>query len=66
MFVKKEGRYDLAKDIDVEIFSDHNYHHVSIYNDKKDTSVSFSIDNNGLKGFADFIYKHLGKSTNKN
>jgi len=62
MFVKKEGQYNLAKDIDVRIFSDHNYHYVSIYNDKKDTSVAFSTDNNGLKGLADFIYRHLGNN----
>jgi hypothetical protein len=60
MIVKKEGRYTLVEGVDIEIFSDYNYHHVSIYNDKKETSVSFSTDSNGLKGMADFIYKHLG------
>jgi hypothetical protein len=60
MIVKKEGRYTLVEGVDIEIFSDYNYHHVSIYNDKKETSVSFSTDSNGLKEMADFIYKHLG------
>jgi hypothetical protein len=60
MFVKKEGQYDLAKDIDVKISSDKNYHYISIYDDKKNKSVAFSTDNNGLKGLADFIYRHLG------
>ena len=59
MIVKKEGRYDLAEGIDVEIFSNYNDHHVSVYNDKKDTSVSFTTDNNGLKGLADFINRYL-------
>lgn len=59
MIVKKEGRYTLVEGVDVEIFSDYNYHHISIYNDKKETSVSFSTDSNSLKGLADFIVKYL-------
>lgn len=59
MIVKKEGRYNKIEGIDVEIFSNDESHHVSIYNDKKDTSVSFSVHTADLKNLADFLNKHL-------
>lgn len=61
MIVKKENKYYFDKDygIYVEIFSNDDLHHISVYNDKRETNVSFSTDNNGLKGLANFLNKHL-------
>lgn len=65
MIVKKEGRFNKIEGIDVEIFSNDESHHVSIYNDKKDTSVSFSINHADLKELAEFFSDYAG-NTNGN
>lgn len=61
MIVKKEGRFNKIEGIDVEIFSNDESHHVSIYNDKKDTSVSFSVHTADLKHLAAFFTSYLEK-----
>lgn len=60
MIVKKEGRFNKIEGIDVEIFSNDESHHVSIYNDKKNTSVSFSIRSADLKDLAEFFSNYIG------
>lgn len=65
MIVKKEGRFNKIEGIDVEIFSNDESHHVSIYNDKKDTSVSFNIHHADLKALAEFFSDYAG-NTNGN
>ena len=62
MIVKKEGRYNKIEGIDVEIFSNDKSHHVSIYNDKKDTSVSFSVHTADLKDLAEFFSNYIGNA----
>lgn len=59
MIVKKEGRYNLIEGIDVEIFSNDESHCVIIYNDKRDTSVSFSVHTADLKDLAEFFTNYL-------
>lgn len=55
MIVKKQARFNLIEGIDVEIFSNDESHHISIYNDKKDTSVSFSVHSADLADLAEFL-----------
>lgn len=55
MIVKKQARFNLIEGIDVEIFSNDESHHISIYNDKKDTSVSFSVHSADLVDLAEFL-----------
>jgi hypothetical protein len=35
-------------------------HHITIYNDDKDSNVDFTFDSEKLKDFANFILKYLG------
>jgi hypothetical protein len=64
MIVKKEARYNLIEGIDIHILSNDENHFIEIYNDKKDTSVSMSIDTADLQGLADFFNEYLGVITN--
>ena len=59
MIVKKEGRYNKIEGLDIEIFSNDESHNISIYNDKKDTSVSFSIHSADLKDLAEFFTNYV-------
>jgi hypothetical protein len=52
-------RYDIDKDISVEMYTYGTRCYVSIYNDNKDTSIAFETSKNNLKELADFFYKHL-------
>ena len=52
--------YTIDKDISLEMFKgDDNSVYVSIYNDRRDTSVAFQTSVDNMKGLADFIYKNL-------
>jgi hypothetical protein len=52
--------YTIDKDISLEMFmGDNNSVYVSIYNDRKDTSVAFQTSMDNMKLLADFIYKNL-------
>ena len=52
--------YTIDKDISLEMFKgDDNSIYVSIYNDRRDTSVAFQTSMDNMKGLADFIYKNL-------
>lgn len=62
MIVKKEGRYNKIEGLDIEIFSNDESHNISIYNDKKDTSVSFSIHSADLKDLAEFFSDYVGNT----
>ena len=54
--------YTIDKDISLEMFKgDDNSVYVSIYNDRRDTSVAFQTSMDNMKGLADFIYKNLEK-----
>ena len=54
--------YTIDKDISLEMFKgDDNSVYVSIYNDRRDTSVAFQTSVDNMKGLADFIYKNLEK-----
>jgi hypothetical protein len=53
--------YVIDKDISLEMFmGDNNSVYVSIYNDRRDTSVAFQTSMDNMKLLADFIYKQLG------
>jgi hypothetical protein len=55
--------YTIDKDISLEMFmGDGNSVYVSIYNDRKDTSVAFQTSMDNMKLLADFIYKNLDKN----
>ena len=54
--------YTIDKDISLEMFmGDNNSVYVSIYNDRRNTSVAFQTSVDNMKGLADFIYKNLEK-----
>jgi len=54
--------YTIDKDIRLEMFKgDDNSVYVSIYNDRRDTSVAFQTSMDNMKLLADFIYKNLEK-----
>lgn len=59
----KESKHYIDKDygIYIEIFSNHDLHHISVYNDKRESNVSFDVDNEGLKKLANFIYNTIGE-----
>ena len=59
MIVKKEGQFNRIEGIDVKIFSNDESHHISIHNNKNNTSLSFDTNPAGLKNFAEFIVKYL-------
>lgn len=63
MIVKNESKHYIDKTygIYMEIFSNDDLHHISVYNDKKESNVSFSVDNEGIKRLADFLYKTIGE-----
>ena len=63
MIVKEESKHYIDKNhgIYMEIFSNHDLHHISVYNDKRESSVSFSVDNDGIKALADFIHQSIGE-----
>lgn len=63
MIVKKESKHYIDKNygIYMEIFSNDDLHHVSLYNDKRESSVSFSVNNDEIKALADFIYNTIGE-----
>jgi hypothetical protein len=53
--------YVIDKDISLEMFvGDGNSVYVSIYNDRRHTSVAFQTSMDNMKLLADFIYKQLG------
>ena len=62
MFVKKEGRFNKIKGIDIEIFSNDESHYIIIYNDKGETKGSFSIHSADLKDLAEFFNNHLNNN----
>lgn len=52
--------YTIDKDISLEMFKgDDNSIYVSIYNDRRDTSVAFQTSMDNMKGLADFINKFM-------
>lgn len=56
--------FDIDKDISMEMIKighgvGYDQYFISIYNDRKDSSVSFSTTSKCLKGLADFLIKHL-------
>ena len=52
--------YTIDKDISLEmLMGDNNSVYVSIYNDRRDTSVAFQTSMDNMKLLADFIYKNL-------
>jgi len=56
--------YTIDKDISLEMFKgDDNSVYVSIYNDRRDTSVAFQTSMDNMKLLADFIYKNLENNT---
>jgi hypothetical protein len=60
----KAVQYYLDKDKLIDIRVDHwsyNRMHVSIYNDRNDSSVAYTCNREELKGLADFIYKTIGE-----
>ena len=53
--------YVIDKDISLEMFvGDGNSVYVSIYNDRRNTSVAFQTSMDNMKLLADFIYKQTG------
>ena len=61
---RKAELYYLDKDkfISMEIVTHKDWHHVSVYNDKTNKSVSYETNTKDLIGLADFIYKYLDKN----
>ena len=54
--------YVIDKDISLEMFmGDNNSVYVSIYNDRRNTSIAFQTSMDNMKLLADFIYKNLEK-----
>jgi hypothetical protein len=52
--------YVIDKDISLEMFvGDGNSVYVSVYNDRRNTSVAFQTSMDNMKLLADFIYKNL-------
>lgn len=51
--------YEIDKDIVVELVKDKDSCFVAIYNDQNDSSVSFQVSRDKLKGLADFLNKHF-------
>lgn len=51
--------YKIDKDIVVEMVKGNDSCFVAIYNDQNDSSVSFQVSKDKLKGLADFLNKHL-------
>jgi hypothetical protein len=61
----KTVQHYLDKDKQVDIRIDcwsHGRMHVSIYNDRNDTSVGYTCNRDELRGLADFIYGIVGKN----
>jgi hypothetical protein len=55
--------YTIDKDISLEMFmGDNNSVYVSIYNDRRDTSVAFQTSMDNMKLLADFINNYLEKN----
>jgi hypothetical protein len=54
-------RYDIDKDISVEMVTDGNSCYISIYNDRTDKSVSVQTSKDKLLGLADFLKDSLDK-----
>lgn len=53
---------DKNKQVDIRIDRwSHGRMHVSIYNDRNDTSVGYTCSREELKGLADFIYETIGE-----
>jgi hypothetical protein len=53
--------YVIDKDISLEMFvGDGNSVYVSVYNDRRNTSIAFQTSMDNMKLLADFIYKQLG------
>ena len=48
------------------IVSNNNLHHIALYNDKRDSSVSITLDNTGLKLLADFLNEVVEKEVGEN
>jgi len=56
--------YVIDKDISLEMFmGDNNSVYVSIYNDRRNTSIAFQTSMDNMKFLADFIYKNLENNT---
>lgn len=55
--------YYIDKDIVVEMVKDDDSCFVAIYNDQNDSSVSFQVSKDKVKGLADFLNKHLGNKS---
>ena len=56
--------YVIDKDISLEMFmGDNNSVYVSIYNDRRNTSIAFQTSMDSMKLLADFIYKNLENNT---
>jgi hypothetical protein len=54
-------RYDIDKDISVEMVTDGNSCYISIYNDRTNKSVSVQTSKDKLLGLADFLKDSLDK-----
>ena len=52
--------YVIDKDISLEMTKLGNSVYVSIYNDRRNTSIAFQTSMDNMKLLADFIYKQLG------
>lgn len=63
MIVKKEGRFNKIKGIDIEIFSNDESHYIIIYNDKGETKGSFSIHSADLKDLGQFLTDYAENKT---
>ena len=63
MIIKNESKHYIDKiyGIYIKIFSYDDLYHISVYNENKESSVSFSVDNEGIKKLADFLYKTIGE-----
>lgn len=59
MTIETRLRYDIDKDISVEMTTSGNLCYVSIYNDRNDKSVAFQVTRDKVKGLADFFIDNL-------
>jgi hypothetical protein len=61
MATENRPLYVIDKDISLEMFmGDNNSVYVSIYNDRRNTSIAFQTSMDNMKLLADFIYKQTG------
>jgi hypothetical protein len=61
MATETRPHYTIDKDISLEMVRHYGKDvYVSIYNDRKDTSIAFTTTTDNMKLLADFIYKQLG------